>query len=132
MLADNLIDSDKPPEGELDRPAVEPDHTQDDLIYEVDPVPGLKDINSLGRLFLFFFNPFFKLLHHFFPCNLSLLHLEPQILIRHVILSWDVLEGLWQRGFYVELDGALLLIYHHSNRCGKLFHGSVDCLGNLH
>ena len=42
VLSDHLIDSVKPPEGELDRPTVEPDHRHHVLVDEVDPVPGVK------------------------------------------------------------------------------------------
>ena len=47
MMADHLVDLVKPPEGELDRPAEEPDDTHYILIDEVDPIPCFEDFDTL-------------------------------------------------------------------------------------
>ena len=46
VLADRPVHPFKPPKGELDGSAEEPDHTHDFLIHEGDPVPSFKHSDS--------------------------------------------------------------------------------------
>ena len=87
------IDPVKPPEGELDWPAVEPHNTHHVLVDELDPIPGLKDLNPFRGFFQLHLNPFLEILHHFLPRNFSFLHLEYQMLISNIVHPWDFLGG---------------------------------------
>ena len=56
VLADQPVHPIKPPEGELDGPAVEPDHAHHVLVDEANPVPRLEYFDFPGRFFQFIFN----------------------------------------------------------------------------
>ena len=91
MLADNLIDSDKPPEGELHPPTVEPDHTHHVLVDEMDPIRCFEYINPSRLFFQLFFLP---LLNSSTSCLYLPFHLEAEVLVYGLIQSWNVLDGL--------------------------------------
>ena len=51
----------------------------------------------------------------------TLLHLESQVLVCHLVDPVDVLERLWECGFDVELDYALLLLKTIRTDAANLF-----------
>ena len=67
VLVDHLVDSVKPPECELDRSAVESDHTHHILVDEVHPVFSLECFNSFQGLLQRFF--YLKVSPSFFLCT---------------------------------------------------------------
>ena len=115
MLADHHVHPVKPPDGELDRPAVETDHTHHVLIDVVDPIPRLKDFDSSCGFFQFLVNSLLELVHHLSPVNLALFHFKAEEHLLCFMKPWDVLEMLGFRGFHVELDGAFLILDRHFN-----------------
>ena len=96
MLADHLVDPVKPPLGELEWSAEEPDSAHHIQVHEQDPIIGLKHSNSPFGL------PCFSLIlpsNTFVISHLFSLHFKSKLLVRCLIHSGDVQERLWEGRF---------------------------------
>ena len=125
MLSDNSVDPVNPPDGELDGPAVESDHTHRILIDELNPIPRLKYINSLVG------SSCFSLIRSSSFVNISFIAMSPFISNSRYLLVVSSILGISGRdsgsGVLTLSWMALLVIEgRHTGVC-IFFHNVADC-----